>query len=186
MFGLIETGQGRATLTPLGRDALENSGKAHASRITAFLNVELFKAMYDQFKGGALPPPPAIERQVVELGVSPRQKERARQTFMKSANYAGFIDAATGRFVKPGIVARDDAQHHQEKGDDRKKSNNGSDGSEPPNLHPFVQGLLKELPKAGDVWPEDQRKLWLDTAASIFKMIYKDSPDKLPPLPYTK
>jgi len=28
-------------------------------------------------------------------------------------------------------------------------------------------------PKAGDVWPEDQRKLWLDTAASIFKMIYK-------------
>jgi hypothetical protein len=37
-----------------------------------------------------------------------------------------------------------------------------------------VQGLLKELPKAGDVWPEAQRKLWLDTAASIFKMIYKD------------
>jgi hypothetical protein len=55
MFGLIETGQGRATLTPLGRDVLENSGKSHASRITAFLNVELFKAMYDQFKGGALP-----------------------------------------------------------------------------------------------------------------------------------
>jgi hypothetical protein len=80
MFGLIETGQGRATLTPLGRDALENSGKSHASRITAFLNVEVFKGMYDQFKGGALPPPPAIERQVVELGVSPRQKERARQT----------------------------------------------------------------------------------------------------------
>ena len=22
-----------------------------------------------------------------------------------------------------------------------------------PGLHPFVQGLLKELPKAGDVWP---------------------------------
>jgi hypothetical protein len=42
-------------------------------------------------------------------------------------------------------------------------------------LHPFVQGLLKELPKAGTAWPEDQRKLWLDTAASIFKMIYKDA-----------
>jgi hypothetical protein len=62
----------------------------------------------------------------------------------------------------------------------------GNDGSEPPGLHPFVQGLLKELPNAGDVWPEDQRKLWLDTAASIFKMIYKDGPNKLPPLPYTK
>ena len=45
---------------------------------------------------------------------------------------------------------------------------------------------LKELPKAGTPWPEEQRKLWLDTAASIFKMIYKDGPNKLPPLPYTK
>jgi hypothetical protein len=41
-------------------------------------------------------------------------------------------------------------------------------------------------PKAGTPWPEEQRKLWLDTAASIFKMIYKDSADKLPPLPYSK
>ena len=55
-----------------------------------------------------------------------------------------------------------------------------------PIFHPFVQGLLKELPKAGTPWPEEQRKLWLDTAASIFKMIYKDGPNKLPPLPYTK
>lgn len=174
MFGLIDTGQGRATLTPLGRDVLENSGNAHAARITAFLNVELFKAMYDQFKGGALPPPPAIERQVAELGVSPKQKERARQTFMKSAQYAGFIDAASGRFVKPGIAVREE-QHH-EKPEEVKRRNNGSDGNEPPELHPFVQGLLKELPKAGAAWPEDQRKLWLDTAASIFKMIYKDAP----------
>jgi hypothetical protein len=41
-------------------------------------------------------------------------------------------------------------------------------------LHPFVQGLLKELPPAGDVWEASKRKLWLDIAASIFKMIYKD------------
>jgi hypothetical protein len=41
------------------------------------------------------PPPPAIERQVEQLGVSPKQKERARQSFMKSAQYAGFIDAST-------------------------------------------------------------------------------------------
>jgi hypothetical protein len=42
----------------------------------------------------------------------------------------------------------------------------------------------KELPKAGNVWTETERKLWLDTAASIFKMIYKDAPAKIfPPLP---
>jgi hypothetical protein len=172
MFGLIETGQGRVTLTQPGREVIDNSGNERAARIAAFLNVELFRVMYDQYKGNALPPPPAIERQMEQLGVSPKQKERARQTFMKSAQYAGFIDASSGRFVKPGIAAREEQQ--PEKPDENKKRNNGSDGTEPPGLHPFVQGLLKELPKAGDVWPENQRKLWLDTAASIFKMIYKE------------
>jgi hypothetical protein len=38
-------------------------------------------------------------------GVSPKQKERA--TFMKSAQDAGFIDASSGRFVKPGIAQTD-------------------------------------------------------------------------------
>ena len=58
------------------------------------------------------------------------------------------------------------------------QNRSGGDGNEPPDLHPFVQRLLKELPKAGDIWPEEQRKLWLDTAASIFKMIYKDAEAK--------
>jgi hypothetical protein len=151
--------------------------------VEAFLNVELFRAMYDQYKGNALPPPPAIERQVAQLGVSPKQTERARQTFMKSAQYAGFIDASSGRFVKPGIVSREETQPQSDKIDENKKRGS-DDGNEPPDLHPFVQGLLKELPKAGTPWPEEQRKLWLDTAASIFKMIYKDgAPNKIQPPP---
>jgi hypothetical protein len=158
---------------------LNNSGKERVARITAFLNVQLFAAMYERFKDHALPPPPAIERQMEQLGVSPKQKEQARQTFIKSAQYAGFIDASSGRFVKPGIAARE--EQPLDKPDEVKKRNNGSDGNEPPELHPFVQGLLKELPKAGTAWPEDQRKLWLDTAASIFKMIYKDQPAELGP-----
>jgi hypothetical protein len=94
---------------------------------------------------------------------------------MKSAQFAGFIDASTGRFVKPGIVTREDPASDKHEDGTRGTSGNG-DGNEPPRLHPFVQGLLKELPKVGDVWPEDKRKLWLDTAASIFRMIYKDDP----------
>jgi hypothetical protein len=175
MFGLIETGQGRVTLTQAGRDALEGSGGERAARISAFLSVELFGVMYDQYKGNALPPPPAIERQMEQLGVSPKQKERARQTFMKSAQYAGFIDSSTGRFVKPGIAQREEVPREDRK-PEHERGGNGGNGGGPTDLHPFVQGLLKELPKAGAVWPEDQRKLWLDTAASIFKMIYKDDP----------
>lgn len=181
MFGLIERGEGRATLTQLGRDSLNNSGKERFARITAFLNVELFAAMYEQFKGNALPPPPAIERQVEQLGVSPKQKERARQTFMKSAQYAGFIDASSGRFVKPGIAPRDEPPPPNP--DEGKKRNNGNDGNEPP-IDPIIAGLLARLPKSGEVWPIAERKLWLQLLEGSFQLIYKDAaPTKIPPPP---
>lgn len=182
MFGLIDTGQGRATITELGRDALNGSARERAARVQAFLNPELFSRMYEQNKGHTLPPPAAVERQMEQMGISPKQKERARQTFVKSATYAGFIDQATGRFVKPGITARDEVSPPPNP-DEGKKRNSSNDGGEPPELHPFVQGLLKELPKAGEIWPEDKRKLWLSTADSIFKMIYKDGKLPVAPLP---
>jgi hypothetical protein len=180
MFGLIETGQGRATLTSLGREALDNSGKTQASRITAFLNVELFRVMYDQFKGAVLPPSPAIERQVVELGVSPKQKERARQTFMSSAKYAGFIDATSGRFVKPGI-AQGEVRTNDKPPVEQEKRGNGGGNDDPPEIDPIIGGLLKRLPKSGDVWPEAERKLWLQLLEGSFKLIYKDAPIPPPP-----
>jgi hypothetical protein len=141
MFGLIETAQGRVSLTQLGRDVLSNSGKERASRIAAFLNVELFSAMYDQYKGSALPPPPAIERQVAQLGVSPKQTERARQTFMKSPQYAGFIDASSGRFVKPGIAQADEGRQ-QDRPTDNERSGGGGGDENPPGIDPIIGGLL--------------------------------------------
>jgi hypothetical protein len=186
MFGLIETGQGRVTLTQLGRDVLDDSGNGRAAKVTAFLNVELFRVMYDQYKGNALPPPPAIERQMEQLGVSPKQKERARQTFMKSAQYAGFIDTTTGRFVKPGIVQKDEGQRQQDKPADidRSRTSGGGGDENPPAIDPIIGGLLKRLPKTGDVWPEADRKLWLQLLEGSFKLIYKDAePNKIPPPP---
>jgi hypothetical protein len=173
MFGLTENAQGRTTLTQLGRDVLDGSGGDRAARVAAFLNVELFRVMYEQYKGNPLPPPPAIERQMDQLGVSPKQKERARQTFMKSAQYAGFIDSTSGRFVKPGIAQKDEGSGQKVRQEDR-GSGGGSDG-EPPKIDPIIQGLLSRLPKSGDVWPEAERKLWLDLLAGSFKLIYKDA-----------
>jgi hypothetical protein len=33
---------------------------------------------------------------------------------------------------------------------------------------------LKRLPKSGDLWPEADRKLWLQLLEGSFKLIYKD------------
>ena len=172
MFGLIDTAQGRATLLPLGRDALDGSGKERAARVQAFLTPELFSKMYEQNKGHPLPPPAAIERQIEQFGVSPKQKERARQTFMKSAQYAGFIDPGTGRFVKPGIGGASDENSSAV----QEPSHGGGGGNDPPVIDPIIAGLLKRLPKSGDVWLEAERKLWLQLLEGSFKLIYKDQP----------
>lgn len=65
--------------------------------------------------------------------------------------------------------------------DETNEDRGGGSGNPPPpsppsgpNLHTFIQGLLSELPKSVEVWPDAKRKLWLSTAESIFKMIYKD------------
>jgi hypothetical protein len=43
---------------------------------------------------------------------------------------------------------------------------------------------LKRLPKTGDVWPEVDRKLWLQLLEGSFKLIYKDAAsNKIPPPP---
>ena len=45
----------------------------------------------------------------------------------------------------------------------------------PPDIDPIIRGLLARLPQSGDVWPEIERKLWLQLLEGSFKLIYKDS-----------
>jgi hypothetical protein len=167
-FGLIESGQGRATLTQLGRDAIDGSGNERASRVTAFLNAELFQVLYEQNKGNPLPPPPAIERQIEQLGVSPKQKERARQIFVKSAQYAGFIDATSGRFVKPGLGGKEDQSRQRE----RDLGGGGGGGGDQLDLDPLLIALLKKVPTPHKGWPGPTRVRWFRTFAMNVSQIY--------------
>lgn len=150
---------------------LDSSGKEHAARVAAFLNVELFRILYDQFKGNVLPPPPAIARQIEQLGVSPKQKERARQTFMKSAQYAGFIDPATGRFVKPGIPQKEEGTAQREESE-RSGSGGGGDGTGELELDPLLIALLKKVPSPEKGWPGPTRVRWFRTFAMNVSQIY--------------
>ena len=44
----------------------------------------------------------------------------------------------------------------------------------PPEIDPIIMGLLARLPKTGDVWPENERALWLELLKGSFKLIYKE------------
>ena len=175
LFGLVQQERGQIALTALGVD-ITDSTKERAARVAAFLNVPLYVSLYDQYKGYALPPPPAIERQVETLGVSPKQKARARQTFMKSAVQANFIDAGSGRLIKPSVGTADPSPPPPppKKEDEFKGGNGGDGGNGDSTIDPIIRGLLVRLPKSGDVWPETDRKLWLQLLEGSFKLIYKD------------
>lgn len=171
-FGLLNYDRGDVTLTDLGMQIIDPK-TARASRVDAFLKVELFRAAYEKFKGTPLPPPAAIERQFEQLGVAPKQKDKARQVFMRSAKSAGYFDLAPDRLVAPALGARE--QNDSTNGDTNSGrkggDSNGGDGS-PPDLHPFIKGLLDKLPAPETDWPVSGRVKWLQTAANIFDLMY--------------
>lgn len=56
-------------------------------------------------------------------------------------------------------------------------------GDEVGSLHPFLQGLLDALPEPGTDWPIAKREQWLETARSIFALMYDDPGDAAPAPP---
>jgi hypothetical protein len=177
MFGLIETTAGRHRLSGLGRTILDPQREREA-KVRAFTNVPLYSTVYEKYKGGVLPPAAAFERDIVGLGVAEKQKERARQVFEKSAEQAGFFESGRNRLVAPGIAARDDAPGSKEEKPDDGKPAGGGGGGDGPTVDPIIQGLLARLPKTGQVWPENERKLWLQLLEGSFKLIYKEAEQK--------
>ena len=90
-FGLVETQHGGfVSMTRLGRNVLDDAERSNALA-EAFLNVPLHAKMYEQYQGNALPPPAAVERHMEGLGVPPKQKERARQTFTSQPALPGSL-----------------------------------------------------------------------------------------------
>ena len=106
MFGLVETTASRHKLTPLGRSIVDPQ-QERAARTNAFLSLPLYKVLYDNYKGGVLPPAAALERDMVALGVAEKQTGRARQVFERSAEQANFFEHGKNRLVMPAVALRD-------------------------------------------------------------------------------
>jgi hypothetical protein len=168
-FGLVNYERGgRVSLTELGRQSIEPSTERLA-RMNAFLTVPLYSKVYEQFKGGPLPPQAGMERAIGAMGVGSKVRDRARQALLRSAKQAGFFDAAPDRLVKPSIKSEPPPRVEQVT-NDKKNDNDGGDGGN--GLHPLIKGLLQTLPKPGTEWDVQGRLDWLNMANSILKMIY--------------
>jgi hypothetical protein len=102
IFGVIETSGGKYQLTELGFEIVDPDRQREALT-TAFLNVPLYKKVYEEFRGKRLPPRPhGLERAFVTFGVAPKQTQKARLAFEKSARIAGFYPGGDeDRLVMP-------------------------------------------------------------------------------------
>lgn len=188
LFGLVDFAQSKFSLTELGY-AILDPAREKGAKAEAFLNVPLFKRTYEEFRGKQLPPRPlGIEAAFVKFGVAPKQKDKARVAFDKSAAQAGYFGAGNDRLVEPIIPNQPSPQQSvpQQKADAVPPAT--ADDTIPEKVrvtwggrkayHPFVQGLLDTMPEPGAEWPKKARELWLTTAGNIFAMIYKDGDAK--------
>jgi len=172
LFGLIDSEDPESLrLTELGR-RVADPAQVRAAKAEAFLRVPLFKALYDLYKDGVTPPSAALEREIVALGVSDKQKARARQVFENSAQQTGFREAAPNRLVMPAVVVKPAPLEEKTKND----GGDGGDGGL--HLDPLLMALLRKIPKTETGWPTDSRLRWFRTFAMNVSQVYDD--DKEP------
>ncbi len=188
-FGLIESGRQDIILTPLGREVVDPSREASA-RARAFLNVPLYRRVFEAYRGQLLPRDIALENDMVRWGVALKQKERARQVFQRSAQQAGFFAHGRDRLVAPAGVnigqaagtpigsGNPPAPPPPPPRDDRLGSRgdqfggDGGGGGGKPELHPAIQGLLVTLPAAGSSWPIEKQEKWVTALKSVLELVY--------------
>jgi hypothetical protein len=116
-------------------------------------------------KSSILPPTSALEREIVALGVSEKQKERARQVFERSAEQAGFSEHGKNRLVMPGVGAGG----HRKLSEHKPLGGAGGNGGGPSDA--LIQALIEKLPPSGP-WGADERMNWLKMLIMAFQVAY--------------
>lgn len=144
--------------------------KAREARVRAFLLVPLFKAVFDNYNGGVLPPPAALARDMMGLGVAEKTKDRARQVFERSAEQSGFFAHGRNRLVMPGVAVGTEPPADEQTDDDR--DDDGTGGGNGGGTDPLIRALIQKLPKSGDEWSADDRVTWLQMISMAFQMTY--------------
>ncbi|MEH2564688.1 hypothetical protein [Bradyrhizobium sp. AZCC 2289] len=112
IFDLIDKdGKSGFKLSELGRQIISPDTE-RAARAESFMRVPLYGAVYEKYRGHMLPPPKALEREMLSLGVSSKQTDKARQAFERSAKQAGYFESGEDRLVRPradSLPRKDDA-----------------------------------------------------------------------------
>jgi hypothetical protein len=176
-FGMLSYDKSTVTLSEIGMRIVDGQQEKPA-RVDAFLAVPLYRRVYEEFKGTSLPASTGLENFMASVGVAQKQKDKARQVFLRSARQAGFFELSQDRLTTPAIRGSAKPITQEPEQPNGGSGGGGGGGQQPPNnLHPFIKGLLDTLPTVQTEWGFDARQQWLQTAAGIFNLIYRAAPD---------
>lgn len=174
MFGLIdsERGSGAVRLTDLGHRIVDPE-QERGAKVQSFLNVPLYAKLVELHKGKTLPPPAALERVMAELGVAKKQTDRARQTFDRSAQTAGFFEFGRDKLVAPAVnpaapLGRGDSEPVA-LAQPRAHFGGGGGGH---TGDPLIDALIQKLPPTGTAWPAPERDTWIKMIQMAFDLAY--------------
>ncbi|MEX0698466.1 MAG: hypothetical protein WD651_11660 [Acidimicrobiia bacterium] len=177
-FGLVKTGGGRISLTPLGRAIVDQSRQKKA-RVAAFLNVPLYRAVYERFRGSTLPTDDGLERVMEREGVTANQTDRARQAFQRSARHAGFFAHGPDRLVQPPLGSTGAAAEPVESKLElpligaAKEERRMPPTQEVSFPNPLIQGLFLQLPDPDTAFDQAAQTQWLELAKVILATVWR-------------
>lgn len=175
-FGAVKTGKGHVELTDLGHRLADEDTRS-AALAEAFLNVPLYRAIYERYRDVNLPGDIGLENDVRSLGVVANQADRARQVLQRSADKAGFFWGGRNRLVMPpaGSVPRGQGGTARED-DPTPLRNPGGGGDVMSNA--LLQALFKKmLPAEAEPFSAKDRRRFFRALAVNLDVIYGEPED---------
>jgi hypothetical protein len=122
---------------------------------------------------------------LVSFGVAPKQKDRARQAFERSALFAGYLNSTKDRLVQPIVNGGTQIQTKAFAQAISEASVALSDAGsqckpvrvDDPSEEKLIRGMLDRLPALGEPWPVQDRARWLRRFAHNLAMVYDPDDD---------
>lgn len=161
LFGVLAGGRNEIVVTPLGERLLGNQS-ARQARVEAFISVPLYRSIYEAHRGDKLPGSIGLELEMMRLGVSRTQVKAARRVFLRSAEYAGFLEAGPNQLVLP---------RGTELPEPSKRSR--ASAPAPAGRYPkVIEAVLDDAPWGKD-WTEAEFGQWADLLLKAARMSFR-------------
>lgn len=189
MFGLIEKADGsNLRVTPRGERIVApvDERQTTAAKVEAFLDVELFKKVFDKYQGKTLPGSVGLQNLFgTEYGIVKSRQPPTVRIMRASAQFAGFFDTAgSTQMVNPvGLQGsyQDPPPNPPEGGEPRPKGGDGGNsnvgGPDAGHIDPAIIGLLQKLPPSGTPLNQKKREKLINAFESFVAFIYPDPDD---------